>query len=244
MHLRPIFLFLALTMALPALAQQATYYRISSGTGFVINNEGNVVTNAHVVKGCQSISILTAKGEEQAGLVAADTEMDLAVLKTPYISPSIAPLRWNISDLRVGDDVIVMGYPGEQGASGHYQFKKTKLVSLKGPAGEEKWIQLASVAAKGNSGGPVLDTSGNVIAVISGMAMTYRVNPDGGLSEKAVGRSDVAIPLAALEDFLHEHAIHSYASASGLVAYSDGALRDNARNFIVPVRCIQDVESR
>ena len=231
-------------LATPALAQEATYYRISSGTGFVINNEGNVVTNAHVVKGCQSISILTAKGEEEATLVTADTEMDLAVLKTQYIGPTIAPLRWNISDLRVGDDVIVMGYPGEQGASGHYQFKKTKLVSLKGPAGEEKWIQLASVAAKGNSGGPVLDSSGNVIAVISGMAMTYRVEPSGDLSEKAVSTSDVAIPLAALQDFLHEHAINSYASASGLVAYSDGALRDNARNFIVPVRCIQDIESR
>jgi serine protease Do len=228
----------------PAFAQQTIYYKISSGTGFVVNNDGHVVTNEHVVRGCKSISILTPKGEEQASLVATAPGLDLALLKTAYLSPTTAPLRWNIGDLRVGDGVVVMGYPGQEGATGHYQYKKTSITSLKGPTGEDQWIQLASVAAKGNSGGPVLDGSGNVIAVISGMAMTYRVDASGNPVGNAVGKSDVAITLAALQDFLRGHGASFNESASGTIAYGDSTLRDNARNFIVPIRCIQDIERR
>ena len=237
-------LLLAFAASTAAYAQQVTYYHFLSGTGFVINNDGNVITNAHVVKDCQSISILTAKGEEQASLVATDTEKDLAVLKMPFISPYIAPLRWNISDLRVGDEVVIMGYPGKEGASGHYQFKKTKVLSLKGPGGQDKWIQLESVAAQGNSGGPVLDMNGNVIAVISGMTLSYKADENGNPMGAPVSQSDVAIPLAALQGFLHDHEISFYESNSNGHGYGDGILRDNAHNFIVPVRCIQNVETR
>ncbi len=231
-------------LAAPAFAQQMVYYKISSGTGFVVNNDGHVVTNEHVVRNCKSISILTPKGEEQASLVAVADGYDLALLKTAYVSKTTAPLRWNISDLRVGDGVVVMGYPGQEGSTGQYQYKKTSVTSLKGPTGEDQWIQLKSVASKGNSGGPVLDGSGNVIAVISGMAITYRVGADGNPVGDAVGKSDVAITLSALQDFLRQHAVSFYESTSGAIAYGDGVLRDNARNFIVPVRCIQDVQQR
>ena len=236
-----IWCFYLLFSTLPALAQQTVLYKISSGTGFVVNNEGHVVTNAHVLKRCKSISILTAKGEEQAQLVAADAEQDLAVLKTGFVSPFTAPLRWNIRDLKVGDSVVVMGYPGQEGSTGHYKFRKTSITSLKGPTGEDRFIQLTSVAAQGNSGGPVLDGSGNVIAVISGTALTYRADAGGQPVGNAIGQTDVAITLAALQDFLRANRINFYESASGLVAYGDGVLRDNAKNFIVPVRCIQDV---
>lgn len=239
MHFCQLLIFFFCYLASPALAQHSVLYKISSGTGFVINNDGNIVTNAHVVKDCRSISILTPKGEEQASLVAEDATNDLAVLKTAYISPYTAPLRWNIRDLKVGDDVIVMGYPGQEGSTGHYVFKKTRVFSLKGPTGQDTFIQLASVAAHGNSGGPVLDGSGNVIAVISGTALTYHADANGKPVGEALGQSDVAITLAALQDFLRTNNIGYYQSASGVVAYGDAVLRDNARNFIVPVRCIQ-----
>lgn len=231
---------LSFLFSTPAFAQQTVVYKISSGTGFVVNNEGHVVTNAHVVKACKSISILTMKGEEQAELVAADSAQDLAVLKTGYISPYNAPLRWNISELKVGDGVVVMGYPGQEGSTGNYVFKKTTVTSLKGPTGENRFIQLASVASKGNSGGPVLDGSGNVIAVISGTALTYRADSEGKPTGNAIGQADVAITLEALQDFLRANRINFYETPSGLIAYGDGVLRDNAKNFIVPVRCIQD----
>lgn len=242
MRLLPLLLIALLASG--AHAQQVTFYKLSAGTGFVINNDGNVVTNAHVVRGCQSISILTPLGEESAEIVSADTGQDLAVLKTHYISRTIAPMRWNIADLHVGDNVAVIGYPGQLGANGKAQVKKTRVTSLRGPAGDTKWIQLASVAAHGNSGGPVLDMSGNVIGVISGMALTYKVDEHGQPMGPAVGRTDVVITLAALQDFLHEHGIGFYESATGGTAASDGVITQGAHNFIVPVRCVQDIEHR
>jgi serine protease Do len=219
---------------------QTTYLKISAGTGFFVNRDGHIVTNAHVVRGCQSINILTKAGERAATLIASDDEHDLAVLKTSDASGiAVAPLRWNIADLKVGDPVNVIGFPGKEGAAGRYSYKKTSIASLEGPAGNPLWIQLESVAKKGNSGGPVLDGTGNVIAVISGLAQTYRVAKDGHLDPAMIGQSDVAITLTTLQDFLHKNAIPYYESASGLVAYADGALEQNALKFTVPVRCVQ-----
>jgi hypothetical protein len=87
----------------------------------------------------------------------------------------------------------------------------------------------------------VLDGSGNVIAVISGTALTYRADANGKPLGDPVGQSDVAITLAALQQFLRANRISFYETPSGMVAYGDGVLRDNAKNFTFPVRCIQDV---
>lgn len=234
--------FLAVLCFLPALAfaQQAqrVSYKISSGTGFVINNEGHVVTNKHVVTQCKNISILTLRGEEQAELVAEDKQRDLAVLKTRYIPQRYASLRWNIDSLEVGSPVVVMGFPGKAGSKGTETFRTTRVKSLRGPQGEDRWIQLVSVAKQGNSGGPVLDASGNVIAVVTGIALTYRANKQGEPVGNVIGSSDVAITLPALRDFLTQHSIGFYESSSGAVGIGEATLRDDATHFIVPVRCI------
>jgi S1-C subfamily serine protease len=135
-----------------------------------------------------------------------------------------------------------MGYPGERGATGHSVYKKTRVTALRGPAGEEKWIQLANVAAQGNSGGPVLDVSGNVVAVMSGMALTYRADAHGNPIGAVLTQTDVAVTEGALKDFLDEHAIPFSEARSGLMAYDDQALRTNAHRYTVPVRCIQDAD--
>ena len=87
----------------------------------------------------------------------------------------------------------------------------------------------------------MLDGTGNVIAVISGTALTYHADDAGRPTGNPIGQSDVAITLAALQEFLRANRINFYETPSGIVAHGDGVLRDNAKNFIVPVRCIQDV---
>lgn len=237
--MRRIFVFLLFFAAMPTLAQ-TTYLRVSAGTGFFVNKNGSIITNAHVVQGCESINILTPQGERPAELVASDRVHDLAVLRAMDMGgAATAPLRWNISDLKVGDAVNMIGFPGQAGANGRYTYKKSSVMSLEGPAGEPLWIQLGSVAEKGNSGGPVLDNAGNVIAVISGIAQTYRVTKSGTLDGGPIGQSDVAITLATLQDFLHHNGISYYESSSGMVSYSDSMIEKNALSFVVPVRCIQ-----
>lgn len=233
---------LTLLAATPAMAQSVPMLvKISAGTGFFVNRDGDLVTNAHVVKNCRSISVKTTGGERAATLRASDDARDLAVLHVAGDIPGIASLRWNIRDLRVGDQVVVMGYPGQEGVAGKYQFKKSLVRGLNGPTGEPNWLQLDSVAKHGNSGGPVLDTAGNVIAVVTGNAMTYRVmTGEGGRQlnqPELIGQSDVAITLPVLEDFLRQHQTSYYQSSSGSGSTADRLLEARANRFIVPVRC-------
>lgn len=225
-----------------AQTQRIITYKLSTGTGFVINREGHIVTNAHVLKECRSISILTPRGEESASELASDEDLDLAVLKTGYNPPAIAPMRWNIDELKVGDEVTVMGFPGQRGVNGQALTKKTRLVNLKGPSGEDRWLQLRSIAAQGNSGGPVLDSSGNVIAVITGMAQIYRQDKTGNPVGRMLRQTDYAITLPALRDFLQTHRINTYESVSGAIGYNYTRAHGTARDFIVPVRCVQSEE--
>ncbi len=216
--------------------------KISAGTGFFVNKEGDLVTNAHVVRNCQRISVLTPAGERNATLRATDPKNDLAVLRVAGDVPEIALLRWNIRDLKQGDEVIVMGYPGQEGVAGQYRFKKSRVLSLSGPISQPFWLQLESVAEHGNSGGPVLDGTGNVIAVVAGNAITYRVmtSRETGqrLSEpEQIGKSDVAITLPVLEDFLRSNGTGFYQSSSGSALLPDAIIERRANRFILPVRC-------
>lgn len=228
----------------PAFAQQQLFYqKLSSGTGFIINRGGDVVTNAHVLKNCQAISVLNDQGEVPAQQIARDDRRDLAVIRTTLTGEQmVAPLRWNISDLRVGDEVAVFGYPGRAGAMGQSRYARTKVTSLNGPQGEENWIQLSHVIEHGNSGGPVLDTSGNVIGVIAAIAQAYRADAAGNATNELLGESDVAITLADLQDFLQTSGVGFYQSATATgTGYSDGILAQNAYKFIVPIRCAQGI---
>lgn len=238
-------LILAL-LALPAFAQeqQVVMVKISAGTGFFVNRDGDIVTNAHVVKNCQSISVKTLEGEKRVSLRATDPDRDLALLRLDGGDvPAIASLRWNIRDVKQGDEVVVMGYPGQEGVAGQYQFKKSTVVQLKGPIGEPQWLQIESVAQHGNSGGPVLDGAGNVIGVVSANALTYRVVTSATgeqLSDpQLIGKSDVAITLPVLEDFLRGAGSGYYQASSSDGTTPDSMLERQANRYIVPIRCYQ-----
>lgn len=223
----------------PALAQQTVpvMVKVSSGTGFFVNRNGDVVTNAHVLKACRAISVKTPQGERAATLVAHDPARDLAVLRTEGTPAAIANLRWDIRDLRPGADVVVMGYPGQEGIAGKYRFTTTQVTDLRGPTGEPQWLQLNSVAEQGNSGGPVLDTAGNVIGVISANTMLYRTPTNGRGEPELISKADVAITLPVLEDFLREHQVGYYQASSGAGSNALRMLETRANRFIVPVRC-------
>ena len=240
-----VLLVLALVLcASSAMAQTLVpvLVKITAGTGFFITHDGALITNAHVVKNCRTISVKLEDGEHAAVLAAIDPGKDLALLRVTGGAPGIASLRWNIRDLKPGDEVAVMGYPGQEGVNGHSMFKKTTVLGLNGPTGEPQWLQLDSVAEHGNSGGPVLDAAGNVIGVVTGNAMTYRTYTDNATGKQAappelVGKSDIAITLPVLEAFLNDNSVYYNESSSGLVLHPDDDLERTAHSFIFPVRC-------
>ncbi|MBN8544433.1 MAG: trypsin-like peptidase domain-containing protein [Alphaproteobacteria bacterium] len=228
----------AFTSFSSATIAQQRWVSYNSGTGFFVSKDGHIVTNRHVVENCLSIDV-TGAVNSPATLVAQDTEKDIAILKIPRPSPMVAPLRWNLESLRIGDKVSILGYPKQ--AQGELRYNTSHIVAFSGLEGYRQWVQIAPVAEQGNSGGALLDNTGNVIGIVTGKLL---VDTDGRYDLPA-GRhntADVAIPLSQLKNFLDRNTVRYYESASGLVQYADTRVSDMARNFTVNVRCITSIK--
>ena len=149
-----------------------------SGSGFVWNKQGHIVTNFHVIYGANAIKVILAdRSEHQAKLVGADPDHDLAVLQIQVPETSVEPLAVGTSqDLRVGQKVLAIGNP-----FGLDHTLTTGVVSALGRTIKslsnrtiEGVVQTDAAINPGNSGGPLLDSAGRLIGV-----NTQIVSPSG-----------------------------------------------------------------
>jgi S1-C subfamily serine protease len=149
-----------------------------SGSGFVWNKQGHIVTNFHVIYGADSIKVTLAdRSEHLAKVVGADPDHDLAVLQIHVPEGLLEPLAVGTShDLRVGQKVLAIGNP-----FGLDHTLTTGVVSALGRTIKslsnrtiEGVIQTDAAINPGNSGGPLLDSSGRLIGV-----NTQIVSPSG-----------------------------------------------------------------
>ena len=223
-----------LLLALPAHAQQ-----IASGTGFFISKAGHVMTNEHVVRGCDTVRIRNHEmGWTEAEVVKTDAEIDLALLKSSTIPPRVAPIREEDgTPIRPGERLLVIGYPEHHGQTGRYKISRSKVKDTKGPMGGDQWVQFEDAARQGNSGGPLLDESGNVIGVVMGKAELMRTNLMNGQQE-IIGNSDLAISLPYLWNFLHGEGVYTVTQHSAL-QHGQGYLERMASEYIVNIHCVQ-----
>lgn len=232
-------LLLSLPLASQA-GQVVQYFRVQSGTGFFVNRQ-QVITNAHVVKGCDEVIIKGAVPEGGASVKVLDDSNDLALLQTDRSPSQFAPLRFNIEDLKAGDKVLLLGYPGEAGARGEFTKATAKIEDIHDVAGMKGKFFITDVVEHGNSGGPVFDTSGNVIGVVVAKSVLTTVNAatQQKISEMRAG---VAIDLATLKQFLFDHGVFTEWLGSSL-RYEDSAIEDNAKGYIVNVQCRTPVDA-
>jgi putative serine protease PepD len=141
----------------------------ATGSGFVIDEEGHIVTNQHVVAGAESVSVEFADGsEETAEIVGTDPSTDIAVLDVDRPSSLLTPLSFAAEgSLQVGNDVIAIGSPfGLEGTvtTGVISALGREITSPNGFQIENA-VQTDAALNQGNSGGPVLDTQGRVVGV-------------------------------------------------------------------------------
>ncbi len=233
---RPLTLLLCALLLPAALsARNTTEFPVSSGTGFYVSNMGYVVTNKHVVEGCKRAVIRGAMSPEKVDVVATDPNHDLALLRSQRAPVYTAPLRYNIEDLKKGDPVLVMGYPGTSAATGEYRLTGATVLDVIGPLGDPDSIQFSDSVQQGNSGGPLLDKSGNVIGVIVAKSIVWEIDPITQIKQNEY-HSDVAISLKVLRPFLERHGVYARDLTSVLNLTRD-RIEDQAKSYIVNILC-------
>ncbi len=209
--------------------------KFSTGTGFFVSRDGYIITNNHVVKQCMDIMVSGAVAQSEAVLVANDPKYDLALLKTHVRVPDIGYLSSLKQPLSQGDPVLIVGYPGQTWRTGQSVTRQAHILNTKGPRGEEKWMEFSDVLEKGNSGGPLMDSSGNVVGVVVAKGRSYTYNAAERRDED-VRHFDLAITLPVVRSFLDDNDV-AYKEADSGIYQSPKSLAQDALRFVVNVRC-------
>ena len=143
-----------------------------TGTGFALTNN-YVVTNYHVVEDAKSINIQGINGnftnKYSATVVATDKYNDLALLKVNGASISSMSIPYSVKTFtsEVGEEVFVMGYPLTSTMGDEIKLTTGIISSKTGFQGDVSQYQISAPIQPGNSGGPLFDSQGNVIGIVS-----------------------------------------------------------------------------
>ena len=155
------------------------------GTGIVIKDDGTILTNLHVVANAPRLIVTFADGmESPAVIVSAQKDKDLAVIKATNIPDDLEPATLGSSkNIMVGDEIAVIGYPfglGPSVSAGvisglNREYKPTENLTLKG------LIQFDAAANPGNSGGPLINMSGEVLGIVTAILNPTKAKTFAGI---------------------------------------------------------------
>lgn len=224
-------------VAVVARYESAEGYGESSGSGFVISEDGYVVTNYHVIEDASQVVVIThGKATLKAKVVGYEATNDIALLKVEGEGLPFVTLG-SSDDLVVGEQVMAIGNPlGELTASltVGYISAKDRIVDTDGTV--INMLQTDAAINAGNSGGPLFNTSGQVVGVITAK---YSGSSGSGVSIEGLGfaipTDDIAGILADLKEF-------GYVTG----AYMGVSVRDvdsSAQSYGLPAGAyVQDVE--
>ena len=165
----------------------------SSGSGFIITDDGYIVTNYHVISGGNSVTVTLNDGTTyNAEVIGGEADYDIAVLK---IDPGNKPLKCVLlgesSDLLVGEDVLTIGNPlGELTFSMSEGIVSCLNREINVDGTPFNMIQITTAVNSGNSGGPLFNTYGEVVGIVSA-----KYSSSGSSSGASVEGLGFAIPI-------------------------------------------------
>lgn len=183
----------------------------SSGSGFIISEDGYVVSNYHVVEGAQSLRVILSDSTEyEASLVGHDAVNDLAVLKID--ATGLPYVKLGSSDaIVVGDQVLAIGNPlGELTSTltVGYVSAKDRMVNTDGTS--LNMLQTDAAINSGNSGGPLFNMNGEVIGITTAK---YSGTSASGATIEGIG---FAIPMDDVADMITELVEKGFVSSAYL----------------------------
>jgi trypsin-like peptidase len=225
-------LALAILAICPAsLAQVAT--EKLSGSGVVVGARGEILTNAHVVEGCRTITAqISSDKVEPATLLVRDQKNDLAVLRTSVPVGTAAVFREGTL-IRAGDTVVALGYPLAGLLATTTNVSVGAVSALAGLGDDSRHLQISAPVQPGNSGGPLLDASGHLVGIVTSKLNAVRVARFTGDVPQNV---NFAIKADVARAFLDSRSI-KYQTARSDQQLSPADIADIGRAFTVYVEC-------
>ena len=138
---------------------------LGSGSGFIIDPDGLILTNNHVIRDATEITVHLEDGTSKAGeIIGRDMVRDLALLKIEATELSVLELG-DASQIALGQQVVVLGYPLDADS---VNVTSGFVSSVEFDSGRNViWIKTDSAINPGNSGGPLLNLQGQVVGVVS-----------------------------------------------------------------------------
>jgi S1-C subfamily serine protease len=210
-----------------------------TGTGFVISNNGHVVTNQHVVEGCVGDIQGNLSGEAQIKLrlVSADETNDLALLQAPSPFREVATIR--DKPIHPGDSVVAIGYPFHGLLTSDFTVTTGIVSSLSGILNDTRYLQISAAVQPGNSGGPLLDSGGEVVGMVAAKLNALKfAKATGDIPENI----NFAIKTGALRDFL-DNSVVTYQTADSKNELKTSDIARNARAFTLLIACTATEQS-
>jgi S1-C subfamily serine protease len=206
--------------------------RETTGTAFAINSAGEAVTNYHVVRECSIVKVLEGKIRRGATVVASDEQNDLAVLRVK--DAQFSPLRFRDgSAIRPADQVVALGFPYAGLLTTSLQVTTGTVSALSGIRDDTRYLQLTAPVQPGNSGGPLLDLSGNVVGVVSGrLDALLMAKTTGTLPENV----NFAIKSGIVRGFLEAKGI-DYVAAKSVTKVEAADVGEAASKSVFMVEC-------
>jgi uncharacterized protein len=191
-----------------------------------------MLTNHHVIDECEAVSGRHGDTQHILTVIASDPENDLALLLQATSPPSFATFRTD-PYVRPGDDVIVVGFPLRGLLASEAQITTGTVSALAGIQDDPRFLQMTAPVQPGNSGGPLLDQSGNLVGVVASKL-------DAALVQKKIGdipqNVNFAIKASIARQFLDKQQV-SYAENTSAQELKTADVGDRGRTFTFVVEC-------
>ncbi len=154
-------------------------YKVASGSGFYVSDQGHIITNHHVIDGCRDMKVHSKGNVLETKKIADDRRNDLALLKISETPKHVFALSTE-SPFPL-QEIVVAGYPFGDKVSSTIKFTQGVVSSIAGLGNDYSQIQIDAALQPGNSGGPILDEYGNVVAVAVAKLSLKKILKDYGV---------------------------------------------------------------
>ena len=204
--------------------------KAASGTGFYVSGKGHIITNHHVIDGCQEMKVHSKGRTFNTIRIAADSQNDLALLKIKATPPHVFSLsKDGAFPLQ---DIIVAGFPFGDRVSSTLKFTKGIVSSVAGLGNNYSEIQIDAALQPGNSGGPIIDDYGNVIAVAVSKLDMKKILKDYGVIPE---NTNFGIKVSAVKNLLQGNGVSLKSPNSEVISKAE--LSRSVTNGTVYLTC-------